>query len=493
MTPILNPTNAEEARHAAQRNELLPPARNGPQPRHIVGELLRFPGRIPDAGGRRQRRRRGVAAGIAINVTQPHFTSFAGVAPILVYMAETDEVVSISGLGGWPKAATAEYFIDKYGDLPLGMERCVVPSACDAWLTALERFGTMTFEQVVGPSVRLADEGFPAAPRLSAAAHRPGVLDRWPYDAQIFAPNGAPIKTTQPFVQKDLANVFKQMIEVERANVGGGREGGIRAARDFFYKGEIAEKMVAFSEAEGGLMTMQDFADFSVAVEKPEMGTYGDYSIYTCGPWCQGPSLISVLNLMEGFDLQSMGHNSPDYLHALLESIKLAFSDRHYFYGDPDFVDVPMEGLLSKGYADARRAAIDMARAYPEMPPMGDPWPYQGAASRNPAMAAPAAQARPHGARHQLRLRRRQVGQRLLRHAQRQLRLDAVGARPRHDCLLPRHPDLAGRRPPIPAGTRQASPDSRPTLRWPSRTASCSCPSAPPAATCRCRGWRRCS
>ena len=339
----------------------------------------------------------GVAAGIAINVTQPNFTSFAGVAPILVYMAETNEVVSISGLGRWPKAATADYFIETYGEIPLGMARCVVPAACDAWLTALEQFGTMTFEQVVGPSVRLAEEGFPVAPRLSAAAHRPGVLERWPYDAQIFAPNGTPIKTTQPFVQKDLANVFKQMIEVERASVSGGREGGLRAARDFFYKGEIAEKMVAFSEQEGGLMTMEDFADFSVAVEKPEMGSYGDYTLYTCGPWCQGPSLIGVLNIMEGFDLQAMGHNSPEYLHTLLESIKLAFSDRHYFYGDPDFVDVPMEGLLSKGYADARRAAIDMARAYPEMPPMGDPWPYQGAAARGPAMAAPAANPGPTG------------------------------------------------------------------------------------------------
>ena len=144
-------------------------------------------------------------------------------------------------------------------------------------------------------------------------------------------------------------------------------------------------------------MTMEDFADFSVAVEKPETGSYGDYTLYTCGPWCQGPSLIGVLNLMEGFDLQAMGHNSPEYLHTLLESIKLAFSDRHYFYGDPDFVDVPMEGILSKGYANARRAAIDMARAYPEMPPMGDPWPYQGAAARGPAMAAPAANPGPTG------------------------------------------------------------------------------------------------
>lgn len=337
----------------------------------------------------------GVASGIAINVTQPHFTSFAGVAPILVYMAETDEVVSISGLGRWPKAATMEHFQKTYGEIPLGMPRCVVPSACDAWLTALENYGTMTFEQVVSPSVRLAEEGFPVSPRLSNAAHRDGVLDRWPYDAQIYAPNGHPLKVAEPFVQKDLAGAFKQMIEVERSNVSGGREGGIRAARDFFYKGSIAETMVAFCQEQGGLMTMEDFADFSVAIEKPERGSYGDYTLYTCGPWCQGPSLIGVLNIMEGFDLQAMGLNSADYVHVLLEAIKLAFSDRHYFYGDPDFVDVPMSGILSKDYAAQRRSGIDMARAWPEMPPMGDPWSYQNGPAKRAAVTVPSANPAP--------------------------------------------------------------------------------------------------
>ncbi|MFB3092013.1 MAG: gamma-glutamyltransferase family protein, partial [Dehalococcoidia bacterium] len=333
----------------------------------------------------------GVASGIAINVTQPHFTSFAGVAPILIYVAEKDEVVSISGLGRWPQAATLEYFQKTYGEIPLGMARCVVPSACDAWLTALENYGTMTFEQVVGHSVRLAEEGFPVSPRLSQATNAKGVLDRWPYDAQVFAPNGHPLKVAQPFVQKDLAGVFRQMIEVERGNVSGGREAGIRAARDFFYKGDIAERMVSYCQEEGGLLTLEDFASFSVAVEKPESGTYGDYTVYTCGPWCQGPSLISVLNIMEGFDLQAMGLNSADYVPVLVEAIKLAFSDRHYFYGDPDFVDVPMKGLLSKEYAAERRGAIDMAKAWPEMPPKGDPWPYQGQTGRAEAAMAPLA------------------------------------------------------------------------------------------------------
>ncbi len=333
----------------------------------------------------------GVAAGIAINVTQPHYTSFAGVAPILIYVAESDEVVSISGLGRWPASASADHFQETYGEIPLGMPRCVTPAACDAWLTALERYGSMTFEQVVGPALRLAAEGFPVSPKLSQAAHREGVLDRWPYDAQIFAPNGYPIRPAQPFVQKDLAGVFRQMVDVERGSVNGGREGGIRAARDFFYKGDIAEKMVSYCQEQGGFLTMEDFANFAVTVEKPEKGSYGDYTLFTCGPWCQGPNLISVLNIMEGHDLKAMGLNSPDYTHLLLEAMKLAYSDRHYFYGDPDFVDVPIEGLLSKGYASERRAAIDMARAWPEMPPMGNPWPYQGGRKTPAPVATPAA------------------------------------------------------------------------------------------------------
>ena len=150
------------------------------------------------------------------------------------------------------------------------------------------------------------------------------------------------------------------------------------AARDFFYKGEVAERMVRYSEENEGLLSMEDFAQFGVKVEKPEVGTYKDYTLYTCGPWCQGPSLIEVLQILEGVDLKAMGHNSPQYIHNLVEAIKLAFADRHDYFGDPEFVDVPMAGLLSKEYAANRRQAIDPHKAWPEMPPSGDPWLYEG-------------------------------------------------------------------------------------------------------------------
>ncbi len=340
----------------------------------------------------------GVASGIAINVTQPHFTSFGGVAPIIVYIAERDEMVSISGLGRWPEAADLKEFKSNYGEIPDGILRSVVPAACDAWLTALELYGTMTFEQVVLPAMRLASEGFPMSAKLCQSLNNMAAApQKWEYNFSVMAPTGLPVKPSQPLVQKDLAGVFWEMIEVERANSWRGRNAAIRAARDHFYKGAIAEKMVAFSQSQGGLLSLEDFAKFNVGIEKPESGHYGDYSIYTCGFWCQGPSLIEILNILEGFDLQKMGLNSTDYIHVLTESIKLAFSDRHYYYGDPEFADVPTEGILSKSYADERRNMIDLVKAFNGMPPMGNPWPHQGIMREPLYVTPPEAKAGPGG------------------------------------------------------------------------------------------------
>ena len=322
----------------------------------------------------------GVASGIALNVTVPHYTNFGGVAPIIIYHAASQEVISISGLGRWPKAVNLEDYRKKYNDdMPTGIPRSVVPSACDAWLTALERYGTMTFEQVVTPSIELAGNGFPTSHLLSMHTHASQeYIGQFQSSAEIFLPGGKPLHQGQVVVQKDLANVFRQMVEVEKANSHKGREGAIRAARDFFYKGEVAEKMGKFSQEQDGLITYDDIAQFSVEIEKPQVGTYKDYTLYTCGPWCQGPTLIEILQVLEGFDLKGMGHNSAQYVHTVIGAINLAFADRHNYYGDPDFVEVPLAGLLSKEYAADRRNAIDPNKAWPEMPPEGDPWPYEG-------------------------------------------------------------------------------------------------------------------
>ena len=194
-------------------------------------------------------------------------------------------------------------------------------------------------------------------------------------------------------MQKDLARTFRRLADVERANGSRGREAAIRAARDYFYKGDIAEEMARFSRDQGGLLTLDDLKDFSVQVEEPEVGRFRDYSVYTCGAWCQGPVLAETLQMLEDDDLAGLGHNSADYIHLLSQALNLAFADREHYYGDPDHVDVPIDGLLSKQYTTARRGDIDMERAFPEMPPPGNPWPYQGdarsgAAARRPEVRA---------------------------------------------------------------------------------------------------------
>ena len=316
----------------------------------------------------------GVASGIAINVTLPHMTSFAGVAPIILHMAESGETVTISGLGRWPKAVSLDLFRDRYGEIPRGIPRSVVPAACDAWLTALEKYGTMSFEQVVTPALELAEHGFPVSHRLAAALDNArDQLVEWPESRSVFMPTGVPPDVGELLVRNGLAQVFRGMIEAERAGASQGREAGVRAARDYFYRGDVAERMARHCEDNGGFLTTEDLADFHVKVEPPESSPYKGYEVYTCGPWCQGPALIQVLNLVEGADLAGMPHNSADYVHTLTEAVKLAFADREAYYGDPEFVDVPMTALLSKEYARDRAAMIDRAVAMPEMPPAGDP------------------------------------------------------------------------------------------------------------------------
>ena len=334
----------------------------------------------------------GVASGIAINVTLPDSTNFGGVAPIIIYLAASDSVVTISGLGRWPRAASIDYFIKHAGgQIPLGILRCVTPSAADAWLTALERYGTMSFDQVVTPALELAEAGFP----ISAVTQRflgrsqetlEGDLSAWESTRAVFMPNGRMHRVGEPLVQKDLARTFRRLAEVERANAHKGREAAIRAARDYFYKGDIAEEMARFSHEQGGLITLEDLKDFSVKIEEPQAGRFKDYTVYTCGPWCQGPVVAQTLQMLEEEDLAGLGHNSPDYVHLVSQALNLVFSDRHHYYGDPDQVRVPIEGLLSKGYTRSRRNDIDMARAFPEMPPPGEPWAYQGVPA--PSLAA---------------------------------------------------------------------------------------------------------
>ncbi len=333
---------------------------------HAGFQILEAGGNAVDAG---------VAAGIALGVLQSDMVNVAGVAPIILYLADRREVVTISGLGGWPRAVSLGLFHQSYGGrIPEGLLRTVVPAAPDAWITALERYGTMGFGEVAAAAIRFARDGFPMHPfmadQIRANADQYG---RWPSNAAIYLPGGRPPQPGDIFRQTDLARTLQYMVDEEAHARGQGREAGLRAARDAFYQGDIAAAIVKFHRDNGGLLTAEDLAEFRAGIEPPAHITFGDIDVYACGPWCQGPVLLQALNLLEGYDLRAQGHNSPRYIHTITEALKLAFADRHRYYGDPRFVEVPMAGLLSKAYAERRRALIREDEAWPEMPPAGDP------------------------------------------------------------------------------------------------------------------------
>ena len=333
---------------------------------HAGFEVLEAGGNAVDAG---------VAAGLVLGVVQSELVNFAGVAPIMIHLAERNETVVISGLGTWPSAVDAEYFRREHGGaIPESVERVVVPAAPDAWITALRRFGTMSFGEVAGAAIRFSGEGFVMYPRMAEliAGAQDGYR-RWPQNAEIYLPGGQPPKAGDLFVQADLARTLQYLVDEEHAAAGQGREAGLNAARDAFYKGDIAERLARYHAENGGFMTRDDLAGFSVEVESPVRSHFRDMEIHACRPWCQGPALGQTLNILDGIDLAAMGHNSPAYIHHVTEALKLAFADRHHHYGDPRFVEVPLDGLMSSAYAALRRDRIDPNAAWPDMPPAGDP------------------------------------------------------------------------------------------------------------------------
>ncbi len=343
--------------------------------------------RILEAGGNAVDA--GVAAGICLGVVHSDIVNFAGVAPLMVYDAARREVHTISGLGVWPRAATIEYFRDRCGgDMPDGLLRTVVPAAPDAWITALERFGTLGFAEVAQPAIELARDGFPLGRFVAGIIQaNESAYRRWPTSAPIYLPEGRVPRAGERFVQTDLARTLTYLADEDRAARPSGRVAGLAAARDAFYRGDVATAIVRYHETEGGLLTREDMAGFRVGVEPAERARFGSREVLTCGFWCQGPAFLQMLQILDGIGLAGLGHNTPDYVHTVTEAMKLAFADREAYYGDPRHVRVPGPGLLDPAYAEGRRGLIDPARAFRALPPPGVP----AGAPGHPAGRAPAA------------------------------------------------------------------------------------------------------
>ncbi|HVD51897.1 MAG TPA: gamma-glutamyltransferase family protein [Candidatus Udaeobacter sp.] len=323
----------------------------------------------------------GVAAGIALNVLERHLTDFGGVAPIIVFRPGMDAPETIDGLGHWPASLDIDAYRARHGDdMPIGVARSVTPAAADAWLTALARHGRLSLAEVLAPSIELCD-GFPVYPRLAAAVERLAErLAEWPTSAEVFLPNGRPPRVGEILVQRDLGALFRRLAAIEQAHQGRGRASAIMAARDSIYLGDIADEIASFMREAGGAITKDDLRAQRVRIEAPAHSTYRGIDVYACGPWSQGPLVPMTLNILEGYDIASLGPGSLEFLHRYVEAFKLAAADREGFFGDPEQVEVPIAGLLAKKYASERRALIEDGRAHPELPAPGDPWRFEGRA-----------------------------------------------------------------------------------------------------------------
>src|SRR5215813_347371 len=348
----------------------------------------------------------GVATILAASVIEFSHFSFGGEVPILIKLKGRDVVV-IEGMGQAPLKATREFFVNhaksanndnaatapdsaraqsvsldmpsmpgaKSGLIPsTGPLSATVPAVLDACVTALDQFGTKTLAEVMEPAIQLAD-GFPIDElRVQYIKTRASIFSQWPDAKRIFLPNGEVPKPGDLFVQADLARTLREIVRAERLASRGtrnNRHAGLMAARDYFYRGPIARRIGAYMQANGGLITADDFARFAAKVGEPVETDYHGYQVYKAGFWTQGPAMVETLNMLEGFDLKKMGHNSPAYIHTLAEALKLAMADRDRYYGDPNFVKIPTE-LLSKDYAALRRPLIDQQHASLAQQP-GDP------------------------------------------------------------------------------------------------------------------------
>lgn len=338
----------------------------------------------------------GVATILAASVIEFSHFSFGGEVPILIKL-KGQKVVVIEGMGQAPMKATREFFVDRArseGNAPalsgqttmLGAKKAglipstgplsaTVPAVLDACVTALDQFGTKTLAEVMEPAIQLAD-GFPLDElRVQYIRTRAPIFTQWADAKRIFLPRGEAPKVGDIFVQADLARTLREIVRAERLASKGtrnNRHAGLMAARDYFYRGPIARRIGDYMQANGGLIDAGDFARFSAKVGQPVQTDYRGYQVYKAGFWTQGPALLETLNMLEGFDLKKMGHNSPAYIHTLAEALKLGMADRDRYYGDPNFVKIPMAELLSKDYAALRRPLIDERRASLAQQP-GDP------------------------------------------------------------------------------------------------------------------------
>src|SRR2546426_2577204 len=313
-----------------------------------------------------------VAGQAVLGVVDAAMNGVGSDAVLLVYDAKTKKVYSINAEGTAPRLATIEWYREHNGGkLPVNdsLLSGTVRGCVDAWYILLDRWGTMSFAQVLSEAIDLAENGFPVGDSFARALATSQKLRKYPTSTKVYLPNNRAPQAGEIFRNPDLARTLRRLVEAEAQNAAKGRHEALKAARDRFYKGDIAREMARFSEENGGLFRYDDFAAYTAKVETPVSTEYRGYRVYKNPSATQGPAELFALNILEGYDLKAMGHNSADYLHTNIEAIKLAFADREKYLGDMDFVRIPYDGLLSKDYARERRALIDPQKASLDLRP----------------------------------------------------------------------------------------------------------------------------
>jgi gamma-glutamyltranspeptidase/glutathione hydrolase len=314
----------------------------------------------------------GVATVLAASVTELDHFGLGGEMPLIIKMKDQPAVV-ISGVGTAPALATPEFFRARKPEpweekatmppIPAnGILAATVPGVFDGLMLALEKYGTMSFAQVVAPALDYT-RGFPTPEILSIyIGTSKQYLEIWPVSMKFFEPNGHVPVPGEILAEPSLTHTLEQLAATEK-KAHGNRVAKLEAVRNYFYRGPLAKQIGDFSEKNGGLLRYADMAGFHAEIDTPRTTTYRGYTVNKPGFWTQGPVMLEALNILEGYDLKAMGHNSPQYLHTVIETVKLAFADRDRYYGDPKFSKVPEETLLSKDYAAERRKLIDADHA----------------------------------------------------------------------------------------------------------------------------------
>ncbi|MCC6368328.1 MAG: gamma-glutamyltransferase [Bryobacterales bacterium] len=307
-----------------------------------------------------------VAGQAVLGVVQASSNGIGGDATLLVYDAKEKKVWSLNAEGTAPKLATIEWYRkNRDGRLPLNdsLLSGTVPGVIDAWYILLSRWGTKTFGELLAPAIEIAEHGYPISEGEARSWNTSRQLSKYPTTARLYTPEGKRWRGGELFRNPDLARTFRRLVEAEKKAARAGRLAGLRAARDLFYKGEIAREMADFSERNGGLFRYEDFAAYTAKVEEPVTVNYRGYDVFKNRSATQGPAELVTLNLIEGYDLKAMGQNSAQYIHTVVEAIKLGMADRDKYMGDDDAIRIPWAGLLSKDYAAERRKLIDPAKA----------------------------------------------------------------------------------------------------------------------------------